>query len=58
MSRTFLTNGHIYLNRDQFVEALVIEDGLIQAVGTPDMLSYLVTPETEVVDLEGRLLPA
>lgn len=54
MSRTFLTNGHIYLNRDQFVEALVIEDGLIQAVGTPDMLSYLVTPETEVVDLEGR----
>ena len=34
MNRTILFNGHIYERSGQFAEALLIEDGLIAAVGS------------------------
>ena len=51
---TLLINGHIYLNRGQFAEALLIEDGIIQAVGTTAALTAQTPEGANVVDLQGR----
>ncbi len=50
---TLLVNGHIYLNRGQFAEALLIEDGLISAVGTTEALRRLAPAGAAVRDLGG-----
>lgn len=49
-----LVNGHIYLNRGQFVEALYIRDGLIEAIGTNDAMRAAAPAGTPEVDLQGR----
>ncbi|TVS14332.1 MAG: amidohydrolase [Gammaproteobacteria bacterium] len=37
-------------------EAVAIRDGRIQAVGTPEAIGRLVGPDTDVIDLEGRVV--
>lgn len=56
-----LRNGKIATVDEQFrfCEAVAIKDGWIIDVGTNEEISALIGKETEVVDLEGRvLLPA
>ena len=52
------TNGFIYtVNPDQATaEALAVSDGKIIAVGSNDEVRALVSGETRVVDLDGRML--
>ena len=52
------TNGFIYtVNPDQATaEALAVSDGTIIAVGSNDEVQALVSDETRVVDLDGRML--
>ena len=50
--KTLLKNGKIYVERGAFCEALLIEDGIIKAIGTSEEL--LADDVTEVIDCEGR----
>ncbi len=55
MSQTLLlTGGRIYLNRGQFAEAMIIADGIIQAVGTDAAMRAAAPADAEVYDLAGR----
>ena len=55
---TIYTNGFIYtVNPEQpNAEALAVSDGKIIAVGSNDEVQALVSDETRVVDLDGRML--
>lgn len=44
-------NGKIYIEGDQFAEAMAVEDGRIAAVGSVDAIENL---QGDTVDLEGR----
>ena len=52
------TNGFIYtVNPEQpHAEALAVRDGKITALGSNDEVQALVSDETRVVDLDGRML--
>jgi predicted amidohydrolase YtcJ len=47
-----LKNGKIYVNKDYFVEALYIKDGLIQEIGTNE--DVLKNSSQNIIDLQGR----
>lgn len=50
--RKILTNGKIYIEKNNFQEALLIKDGIIKAVGSrEEMAKY---PADEIIDLEGK----
>lgn len=51
---TALINGHIYLNRGQFAQALLIRDDRIALVGTTEAIQAATPADAEVVDLAGR----
>ena len=55
---TVYTNGYIYtVNPEQpHAEALAVRDGKITALGSNDEMQALVSDETRVVDLDGRML--
>ncbi|MDY0235776.1 MAG: amidohydrolase family protein [Gudongella sp.] len=50
--RSILTNGKIYVEKGDFKEALLIEDGMIVEVGLAQ--DFMSTPSDRVIDLEGR----
>lgn len=50
--RTLLFNGKIYLERERFAEALLIEDGTIKSVGSNLELSTLKVDER--IDCQGK----
>ena len=53
MEQTILINGKIYLERDRFASALLVENGRIAAVGdSADLLAQ--APEAAVYDCGGR----
>ena len=53
MEQTILINGKIYLERDRFASALLVENGRIAAVGdSADLLAQ--APEAAVYDCAGR----
>ena len=53
MEQTILINGKIYLERDRFAQALLIEQGRVAAVGdSADLLAR--APEATVYDCGGR----
>lgn len=52
--RTLLTHGTIYLERNRFCEALLIEDGIIVKTGTTHALIAHAAEADEVMDLGGR----
>ncbi len=52
--QTILYNGEIYQNRDQFVQALVVEDGWIVFAGTSADAQAFASVQAEQIDLQGR----
>lgn len=50
--RTILKNGKIYVEKDNFEEAILIEDGVIKQVGTNE--EVLLNSADKVVDLDGK----
>ena len=55
VAQRIFRNGKIATNSDPyFVEALLVENGLIVAGGTDDEIMKLRLPDAEVIDLRGR----
>lgn len=54
MMTTILVNGRIYLERDRFAEALLIEDGMITKVGTTAEIEGAAPAGCERIDAQGR----
>jgi predicted amidohydrolase YtcJ len=51
--RTLFTNGKIYLERDSFAEAMLIENNTIKKVGSHlELIPYII--DSTVIDLKGR----
>ncbi len=50
--RTILTNGKIYIEKDNFKEAILIEDGIIKQVGSNEELSHFSADR--IINLEGK----
>lgn len=54
---TAIVNAHIYVSRDVFAQALLVNDnGLIEAVGTNDDIRAHMPEGTTVCDAEGRTI--
>ncbi|WP_168171908.1 amidohydrolase [Algoriphagus sp. A40] len=55
-----LINGKIWTGEgpDTFVEALAIEGNVISETGNSETISALAGPETEIIDLQGKLVTA
>ncbi len=53
MKKLVLKNGKIYLDREQFAQALYIEDGVIRAVGTDRAMEALAAGG-QVIDCGGK----
>ncbi len=52
--KTLFYNGRFYVNSNETTDSLLIEDGIIQKIGSyADLLSF-VDPQTEKIDLNGR----
>ncbi len=51
-------NGYIYTadDKNRVVDAVAVRDGYILATGTSDELHQYVGPETESIDLEGKMM--
>ena len=53
-------NGKIYIEKNHFEEAMLVEDGIVKAIGTTEALLKELDPEgpalmqDEIVDLQGR----
>lgn len=54
MARTLLYNGKVYVSRGHFEEAVLVEDGVISAVGKSEDLLALAGPSAELRDCGGR----
>lgn len=54
--KKILFNGKVYLEREKFTQAVLIEDDLIADVGTDEEILKQRTEDTEMIDLEGRTL--
>ena len=52
---TILYNGNIYLERERFAQALLIQDGKIAQVGGDEEI-LAAAPEAEKIDVQGRTL--
>lgn len=55
MTRLFY-NGKVYLEREKFAQAVLVEDSIIKAVGTDDELLKLCQDSTEKIDLNGKTM--
>ncbi|MEI3613801.1 amidohydrolase [Pseudogracilibacillus sp. SO30301A] len=55
IKRVFL-NGRIYciVPRESIVEALLVKNGKIEVVGSNEEIKRFITPNTEVIDLQGK----
>lgn len=51
---TAVFNARIYVERDHFVEALLVEDGRIAAIGTTDDILAAAPEGAELFDAQGR----
>lgn len=56
MTATLISNGRIYVEEGRFEEALLIEDGLIRAVGSTAALRAAAPAGVEEIDARGRLV--
>lgn len=54
MTTTFICNANIYVERGEFAQALIIEDGVIRAVGTESELRAVLPQDHEEIDCGGR----
>ena len=51
---TILVNANIYQQRGQFAQAMLIEEGFIQAVGSNEEIRAVAPAGCEVIDAVGR----
>ena len=51
---TLIYNAHIYLERDRFADAILIDEGLVKAVGTLEEVSAAAPADAERWDARGR----
>ena len=51
---TILVNANIYVERGNFQEAMLIENGIIKAVGTNAEIRAMAPAGCEEIDAEGR----
>ncbi len=51
-----ITNAKIYVENNEFVESLIVEEGRILAIGKNEEITSRIDEETEVIDAEGRLV--
>ncbi|MEG2017001.1 MAG: amidohydrolase [Clostridium sp.] len=52
--KTILHNGKIYVERDKFAEAVLIENGFIKKVGLSEDILKLKEEQCESIDCEGK----
>jgi len=52
--RTIIYNGKIYVEREKFAEAVLIEDGLFAKVGSNEEILALDAPGTKKIDCGGK----
>lgn len=50
--KTILKNGKIYIEKDNFMEAMLIENGIIKQIGINE--DILKNQATQIIDLEGK----
>ncbi|MCQ2561056.1 MAG: amidohydrolase [Clostridia bacterium] len=55
MKKAFI-NGKIYLEREQFCQAVLAEDGIIKAVDSNEKIKVLAGPDAEIIDLGGKTM--
>lgn len=55
MRRIFF-NGNVYLERESFAEAVLVEDGMIVSVGGNEEILAMANDNTEMTDLGGRTM--
>ncbi len=53
---TILHNAKVYVEKDSFAEAVLVEDGLISAVGTNSEILSLGDENTKMIDCGGKTL--
>ena len=58
MTKKLYFNGHVITvdKNESIAEAVLVENGLIKAVGTNEEILSLKDEETTVVDLEGKTI--
>ena len=54
--KRIIYNGKIRTALNQYEEAMIIEDGIIIELGTDEKILELKTKDTELIDLEGRVV--
>ncbi len=52
--RTLLINGKIFLEKGRFQEALAVEDGIVDAIGTTKEMLGTVKESDQILDLNGK----
>lgn len=52
--QTLIFNGKVYLEREKFTEAILIEDGIIKKVGKKEELLPLCLEDCNKIDCEGK----
>lgn len=52
--KTLLYNAKVYVEKGNFAQAVLVEDGIIRKVGTNQEVMALSGKDTETVDCEGR----
>ncbi|MGL4874363.1 MAG: amidohydrolase [Clostridium sp.] len=59
MNKIFFNGKILTMENETIYEAIIIKDGLIEAIGTNSEILNLKTDETSLIDLEGKtLMPA
>lgn len=51
---TILFNGKIYVDRDEFVQGIFIEDGIIKKIGTNSEVMACASEDTKIIDCYGK----
>lgn len=54
MASTIIFNGNIYVERENFAQAVYIENGIIKAVGTNEEIMPMAQQDTQMYDAQGR----
>ena len=52
--KTVFHHGKIYVERGVFAQAVLVEDGVIRAVGTDEEILAAAGSDAEIIDCEGR----
>lgn len=54
--KTVIYNGKVYLERDKFAQAILINDGLIEKTGTNEEILSMAPSDCEKIDAKGKTI--